>query len=96
MNPKELEQYKKNLSKRKDMFCTHCNQIYKKTNAYNCCLCGKTLIEYTDNIPKCPTCQSVNIERISTASKAVGAFAFGILSTTARSQFKCNNCGYKW
>lgn len=48
------------------------------------------------NVPKCPTCQSTNIQKISTASKAAGAFIFGIFSSTARSQFKCNNCGYKW
>ena len=46
--------------------------------------------------PKCPTCGSSNIEKISVGSKIVGAGLFGIFSKTARSQFKCNNCGYKW
>lgn len=46
--------------------------------------------------PKCPTCGSTNIEKISTTSKVVGATMFGLLSKTARSQFKCKNCGYKW
>ncbi|MBE6725633.1 MAG: hypothetical protein E7576_10675 [Ruminococcaceae bacterium] len=48
------------------------------------------------NIPKCPTCGSPKIKTISIASKAAGAFMFGILSRTARSQFQCQNCGYKW
>ena len=48
------------------------------------------------NKPKCPTCGSTNIEKISVSSKIVGAGLFGIFSKTARSQFKCNNCGYKW
>lgn len=48
------------------------------------------------NTPKCPTCNSTNITKISTTSKVVGAVAFGLFSKTARSQFKCNNCGYKW
>lgn len=48
------------------------------------------------NVPKCPTCGSTNIEKISTTSKVVGATMFGLLSKTARSQFKCKNCGYKW
>lgn len=48
------------------------------------------------NVPKCPTCGSTNIEKISTLSKAAGAYMFGLLSKTARSQFKCKNCGYKW
>lgn len=50
----------------------------------------------TRNVPKCPTCGSTNIEKISTLSKATGAYMFGLLSKTARSQFKCKNCGYKW
>lgn len=48
------------------------------------------------NKPKCPTCGSINIEKISTTSKVIGATMFGLLSKTARSQFKCKNCGYKW
>lgn len=46
--------------------------------------------------PKCPTCGSANISKISATSKAIGAIGFGLLSKTARSQFKCNKCGYKW
>lgn len=48
------------------------------------------------NKPKCPTCGSTNISKISATSKAIGAIGFGLLSKTARSQFKCNKCGYKW
>ncbi len=45
---------------------------------------------------KCPTCGSTNISKISVASRAISATAFGLFSKTARSQFKCNHCGYKW
>ena len=48
------------------------------------------------NKPKCPTCGSTNIEKISITKKAVGAFGFGLFSKTARSQFYCKDCGYKW
>lgn len=48
------------------------------------------------NVAKCPTCGSTNIEKISATSKAVGAVAFGLFSKTAKSQFKCKNCRYKW
>lgn len=49
------------------------------------------------NIPKCPTCQSTNVAKISLANKAgkvalVGVFAIGKVSKT----FKCNACGYEW
>lgn len=44
----------------------------------------------------CPVCNSTNIQKISVASKAVGAGLFGIFSKTARSQFECKDCGYKF
>lgn len=46
--------------------------------------------------PKCPTCGSTNITKISLTSKAVGGVMFGVLSSNIRNSFKCNNCGYKW
>lgn len=47
-------------------------------------------------VPKCPTCGSTDIKKISVASKTTHAMMFGLLSKTARSQFECNNCHYKW
>jgi hypothetical protein len=57
---------------------------------------SQVLNNKTQNIPKCPTCGSTNISKISAVSKVAGVATFGLLSKTARSQFKCNNCGYKW
>lgn len=51
---------------------------------------------HTSLQPKCPTCNSTNISRISELTKLTHAFAFGLFSKTAKSQFQCNNCGYKW
>lgn len=48
------------------------------------------------NQPKCPTCGSTNIEKISTTSRVTHGLMFGLFSKTARSQFKCKNCGNKW
>ena len=48
------------------------------------------------NVPKCPTCGSTKIEKISALRRGTHAVAFGLLSKTARSQFECKNCGYKW
>lgn len=48
---------------------------------------------------KCSTCNSNNIERISTAKKAAYVAATGILAPAfkkVRSQFECKNCGCKW
>lgn len=44
----------------------------------------------------CPTCGSPNVTKISVTRKAVGAGLFGLFSKTARSQFQCSDCGYKW
>lgn len=48
------------------------------------------------NIPKCPTCQSTNIEKISVGKKTVGGFMFGLFSSDVRNTMHCKNCGYKW
>lgn len=49
-----------------------------------------------NNKPKCPTCNSTNIVKISNVKRAAHGYLFGLLSNTARSQFECKNCGYKW
>lgn len=49
-----------------------------------------------DNVPKCPTCQSTNLKKISTTSKVVNTVMFGIFGTKRHKTFHCNNCGYEW
>lgn len=48
------------------------------------------------NKPKCPTCQSINLKKISTTSKVVNTAMFGLLGTKRYKTFHCNNCGYEW
>lgn len=48
------------------------------------------------NIPKCPTCSSTNLKKISATSKVVNTAMFGIWGTKRYKQFHCNNCGYEW
>ncbi|MGN0635746.1 MAG: hypothetical protein ACI4I5_05950 [Acutalibacteraceae bacterium] len=52
--------------------------------------------ENNQNVPKCPTCGSTNIESISFSKRAANTVLFGLVSKTARSQFHCKSCGYKW
>lgn len=52
--------------------------------------------EKTINIPKCPTCQSTNIRRISGTKKAASIIGFGILSNNLGKTYECLNCKYKW
>lgn len=50
----------------------------------------------TDNRPKCPTCGSTNIEKISATKKLVGGAMFGLFSSNVRNSMHCKNCGAKW
>lgn len=47
-------------------------------------------------IPKCPTCSSTNIKKISSAARLANAAAFGFLGNRRNKQFHCNNCKYEW
>jgi len=57
---------------------------------------GRAILEERTNIPKCPTCGSTNLKKISGTSKAVSVALFGLLSTKRSKTFRCNNCGYEW
>lgn len=48
------------------------------------------------NTPKCPTCGSTNIEKISLTKKAFGGAMFGLFSSDVRNSMHCKNCGAKW
>ena len=54
--------------------------------------------ENANNIPKCPTCGSTNIRRISGTEKAVNTAAFGLYGNKRKCQFECQNpnCRYRW
>ncbi len=67
------------------------NPLSPEQIAYNNMIARESL-----NKPKCPTCNSTNVKKISGTAKVAGAVTFGLFSKTARSQFKCENCGYKW
>ena len=48
------------------------------------------------NIPKCPTCGSTNISKISMNRKILSVGMIGLASTSAGKTFRCKNCGYMW
>lgn len=49
-----------------------------------------------DNTPKCPTCGSTNIKKISTTAKMTNTMLFGIFGNKRKKQFYCESCGYEW
>ena len=48
------------------------------------------------NVPRCPTCQSTDIKKISDLSKAVSVAMWGIFSRKVHKQWHCNNCDSEW
>jgi len=50
----------------------------------------------TVNIPKCPTCGSTAVKRISDLKKGVSMALWGAFSDTFGKTYQCNHCGYKW
>ncbi len=50
----------------------------------------------SQNQPKCPTCQSTNVTKITSTKKAIGFAAVGIFSSNFGKTMECKNCGYKW
>ena len=50
----------------------------------------------TENTPKCPTCQSTRIHKISASSKVINTALFGLFGSKRHKTFHCDNCGYEW
>lgn len=57
---------------------------------------GADSLSNNKNVPKCPTCQSTNIKKITATSKATNAVLFGLFGNKRSKQFHCNSCGYEW
>lgn len=74
-----------------DVIFTPSKKLSDAEIAYNNMLAQSWL-----NQPKCPTCGSKNLKKISTVSKAVNTAMFGIWGTKRNKTFHCNNCGYEW
>jgi len=50
----------------------------------------------TINKPKCPTCSSYNVNKISGLESSTSIVMWGIFSKKINKTFKCENCGYTW
>ena len=49
------------------------------------------------NVPRCSTCGSTDLKKITFANKAGSAYLFGIFATGKASKtWHCNNCGTEW
>lgn len=82
--------------------CTHCghelkNHILSKRPAdWVDPRKQKPSFEEEKNVPRCPTCSSTNIRKLSVTSKVVDVAMWGVLSRKAHKQWHCDNCGSEW
>ena len=45
------------------------------------------------NLPKCPTCGSLNVKKIGSVERAASVGLFGLFSKKINKTFECKNCG---
>lgn len=72
----------------------HRLQMIKKENEAS--RRSRTIQQPTQNVPKCPTCGSTNIEKISGSKRWLTTGLFGLASSNVGKTMHCKNCGYKW
>lgn len=49
-----------------------------------------------NNIPHCPTCGSIDIQKISSTKRWLSTGLFGLASSDVGKTMVCKKCGYKW
>ena len=54
------------------------------------------LASASENLPKCPTCGSTSVKKISASSKGTSVALFGVFSDKFGKTFECRQCGYRW
>ena len=57
---------------------------------------GTTPPTEQSNVPKCPTCGSTNIKKISATKRYVSTGLFGLASSDLGHTQQCVDCGTKW
>lgn len=93
-----IEKYVKSSPEFDQYLFDHRDEILAKQSAdFNAKMeHGRAILEEQSNIPKCPTCQSANIRKMSGLESGASIAMFGLFSRKINKTFKCNNCGYTW
>ena len=100
-NPLYKSIYDLIINKPKDNYCytNNSNQSIKFDKDYftriNEHTINKPSIQQT-NIPKCPTCNSTNVKKISGTKRWVSVGLFGLASSNIGKTMECIDCVYKW
>lgn len=99
-NKKEefIEKYIKSSPEFDPYLFEHRDEILARENMkLNAALAhGASILEEKSRVPKCPTCGSTNIRKMSGVERGASISAFGIFSKKINKTFKCGNCGYTW
>lgn len=79
------------------LYCDKCKQplVTIGNSTQNSHVIGR-VADPTKPVPKCPTCQSINIRKISGLERGASVFALGLFSKKINKSFKCENCGLTW
>lgn len=48
------------------------------------------------NMPKCPTCGSLSVQKIGGIERAASVGFWGLFSNKINKSYKCKNCGHTW
>lgn len=103
LKQKILEEYAKNSPKfdeelaRKREREEHKTTHSSITNEEKMVLQNMGVIPKPDtNIPKCPTCGSTNIKRITTLNRVVSVGTLGLFSGKIGKNYECLDCKAKW
>lgn len=78
-----------------DQECWDRREAFKEIQKHNDELLENDKIKQT-NQPKCPTCGSTNIQKITGLERGISVATLGLFSKKINKSFKCNHCGYTW
>ena len=73
--------------------CDHCGKLFIQFEKADGAIDNRNVVRTQ---PKCPTCGSTSIRRISTTKKLVSVATLGIASNSLGKTMECKKCGYKW
>lgn len=94
-----INEYIKTSPEFDQYFFDHRDEILAKQSAeFNAKMeHGKAVLEEQSRLPKCPTCGSTNLKKISGLSKAGSVALWGVFAAGRTSKtWHCNKCGAEW
>ncbi len=76
--------------------CVHCGYPLKQSPTVNGNNGNISQINPNPSAPRCPTCGSTNVEKITNLNRGISVAMWGMMSKKINKSFKCKNCGYTW